>query len=125
MAVNILESFFMYKSGMDIRMAVLQRRAGAMIYVLAIVNLLFNIKDSVKMPKWLVVAGDYSFFIYLSHVIVLNVVGAVLERMPVMRDILPVYHIISVIVVFAACIFANELIRKVIGSKRAQKYFGG
>lgn len=103
-----------------------QIRFGSMLFSLAIINLIFRIKDTNPRPNgFLSALGDYSFGVYSFHMFWMIPLSFVFSRMIFTPEILPVLKVsqacICVMITFIACRFAEKIMghkcSKAIGLK--------
>ena len=121
--IAIWEGFVIYnQAGAEMfSLANSQIRFGSMLFSLAVINLIFRIKDTnPKANKLLSGLGDYSFGIYSFHMFWMIPLAFVFSRMIFTPEILPILKVIQAFICLGATFFACKFTEKIIGSKTAK-----
>ena len=92
----------------DYSMAISQIKLSSILTSLCFINMVIGVKDKVKINSPILKKiGDYSFGIYLIHLIFIRI----------FKDIIPGYTLITILLVICCCYITIDISYKVFGSK--------
>lgn len=124
--LSVGESLLLQSAGVSDQVVVSQVKVSSFLYVIAIITLLFSIKDKVQITEsnWLVKIGNISFGIYFVHYIWILISAKVLNNFAVLQKMLPVYQLLQVVLVMGLSIVSLWIINKILGKSFTRKYLG-
>lgn len=123
--ISCFECYFLISKGQTEGFATSQIKISSILYALSMINLFLVIKQyDTKMDNFLIKIGNNSFGIYFIHCFYLIIVNKLLNYIPYLNHILPIYQISELILTIALSYITIQITKQILGRRIANKIFG-
>ncbi|MDZ8187845.1 MAG: acyltransferase [Nostoc sp. ChiSLP02] len=122
---SIIESLYLYKVFKADDLAGSQLKISSILYSFCLILLFISLRKRIKFwPKILVILGEFSFGIYLIHILVLEVIESLINKIEIIYNFNLLCIFIATFSTIFICYTIIYITRKLIGVRISQKYLG-
>jgi len=123
---SIIECYLMLYLGFPVEFATSQIKVSSFVYSLSIINLFFVVKENdIKIKEGIVTKiGNHSYGIFYMHCFWILIISKLMNYIPFIYNILPIYQIIEVSAAIALSTLSIVITSKIMGKKSSSKLLG-
>jgi len=123
--ISELEGMILLLKYDNLEFAITSIKYSSFLYSACVISAFLFVRGRIEYwPKILVKAGEYSFGIYLMHMLVLDRVAAVARRISTIYSFQPLYQFIVVSVTFSACYAVISITRRLLPASICRRILG-
>jgi len=123
--LSCIEAFLMLKYFKDINFATTTVKLSSFLYAFSVISFFLWIKTTiVNWPKCLLLVGDYSFGIYLIHIVFLKIIIVMLSQFKILYIHQPLFQGLAFLLTLIACIGIIYMSRLMFTRATSIKIFG-
>jgi len=123
--ISELEGMILLSKYNNLSFAISPVKYSSFLYSVCIIVGFLFIRNRLKCwPKFLVAVGNYSFGIYLIHILVLNKVVDIIQEIDVIYSFQPLYQFIVVSMTVSICFALVDVIRKLLPESFSRRFLG-
>jgi len=113
--ISVLEGMVLLTKYDNLNFAISPTKYSSVLFsVCVILGFLYVREYLVHSPKFLVTLGNYSFGIYLIHMIILEPVAGLLQRSDIVYSLQPLYQLLLVFVTMSICVLVISISRRLL-----------
>ncbi|HEG42722.1 MAG TPA: acyltransferase [Phycisphaerales bacterium] len=123
--LSFAEALLMLKEFGNVGFAMSTIKLSSCIYAIGIISFFLWLKTKItKWPKPLLLIGNYSFGIFLIHMLFLDNIVFMLSHFTGFRSLLPVFQMVVVLITIIICMGSIYVSRRILTEKISVKIFG-
>ncbi|MGV8905545.1 MAG: acyltransferase [Acetobacterium sp.] len=126
LTLSVIEGYGLLALGFPEDFATIQIKVSSIFYVFTIINLLLVIKPAManRKNKGLKYLGDHSYGIFYCHLFWIMISYIVLQSIPVIGEVLPLYQLIQLVLVVLFSSITIVVAQKINGKKCVGQFLG-
>ncbi len=123
--LSVLEGMVLLMKYDNLNFAISPTKYSSILFSICVILGFLSVRERLRhYPKFLVTLGNYSFGIYLIHMIILKPAAGLLQRFHIVYSLQPLYQLLLVFVTLSICILIVGISRKLFPKSFCSKILG-
>jgi peptidoglycan/LPS O-acetylase OafA/YrhL len=123
--MSVLEGMVLLMKYDNLNFAISPTKYSSVLFSACVVLGFLSVREHLRRyPKFLVTLGNYSFGIYLVHMVILKPVADLLQRFDILYSLQPLYQLLLVLITLSICVLAISLSRRLFPKFFCSKILG-
>ena len=123
--ISVLEGVILLTKYGNLYFALAPIKYSSFLFSVCVIMGFLSIREHLRCyPKFLVTLGNYSFGIYLVHMIILKPVAGLLQRSDIVYSLQPLYQLLLVFITMSICVLAISISRRLFPKFFCSKILG-
>ncbi len=123
--ISVLEGVILLTKYDNLNFAISPTKYSSILFSVCVILCFLSIRERLRCyPKFLVTLGNYSFGIYLVHMIILKPVAGLLQRSDIVYSLQPLYQLLLVFVTMSICVLVISISRRLLPKFFCSKILG-